>query len=232
MNKLVLPELLSQEIVDEAKAFGSAMLADGLTAIGIDHGQTMESQILPVLSNMRCAGTAITVKTNDGDNFPIHLALYQCQPGYVMCIDGNGYTERALMGDVMLGIADAIGLHGVVIDGAIRDRNALEELGFPVYAKAYNQNSPYKKDEGQLNEVIDCGGVKVNPGDLVVGDGDGVVVVPRDKIEAVFSEARKKEVYEVERQSTMKSYKAKRENNEQDLPNLAPQWVLDMISKE
>ncbi len=225
------PELIDQEIVDEALKFGTAMLADGLTASGIDKDQVLHSSIMPVLSTMKFAGTAITVATTEGDNFPIHLALYQSKPGYVMCIDGKGYTERALMGDVMLGIADAIGLNGVVIDGAIRDRNGLEELGFPVFARAYNQNSPYKKDHGSINEIIKCGGVTVRPGDLVVGDGDGVVVVPVEKIEEVLVASRKKDEYEIERQSSMKKYKEMRLSKEDNLPNLAPKWVLDMISK-
>lgn len=231
MNNKKFPELISEELVDEALQFGSAMLADGLTAIGINDGQVMDYDILPVKSEMKFAGTAITVETTEGNNFPIHLALYQSIPGYVMCIDGKGYTKRALMGDVMLGIADAIGLNGVVIDGCIRDRNGLEELDFPVFSKGYNQNSPYKTDDGSFNEEITCGGVKIVPGDLVVGDGDGVVVVPRNKIEKVLEQSRIKDLYEVERQETMKSYKEKRLRGEKDLPNLAPKWVLDMISK-
>lgn len=232
MAKIILPKLINREIIEKAKSLGSAMLADGMTKIGIKEGQVMNSSILPVLSSMRFAGTALTVDTNEGDNFPIHLALYQSQPGYVMCVDGKGYTERALMGDIMIGIADAIGLEAVVIDGAIRDRNGLEKLEFPVFAKAYNQNSPYKKEEGKINETITCGGVEVHPGDLVVGDGDGVVVVPLEKIEEVLKASYEKLSYENERHETMENYKKLRLNGDNNLPNLAPQWVLDMISKE
>ena len=109
-----------------------------------------------------------------------------------------------------------------------RDGNI--ELGFPVYSRGFMPRGPIKKEEGNINTEIMCGGVKVAPGDLVVGDSDGVCVIPKEYIETVLAEAEKKQAYEDNREKTIAAYrKAKAEGTE--LPQLAPQWVLDMLNQ-
>ena len=115
-------------------------------------------------------GTACTVDTEDGDNFPVHVAIYQGKPGYVLVVAGKGYTERAYMGDLMGSAADAIGLAGIVVDGYVRDKTGLAALDIPIYAKGFMQRSPLKKGPGEINTIVTCAGVKVAPGDRVVGD--------------------------------------------------------------
>ncbi|MBS5062688.1 MAG: RraA family protein [Hungatella hathewayi] len=226
--------LLPADVIARAERLNVPLLLDGLKAakIEIPGGGCMAMEIMPVERGMKVVGTAMTVETDNGDNFPIHVASYSVkEDGYVMVIDGKGYTGRAYFGDLIMGACQAAGFKGMVIDGCTRDRDGNVELGFPVYSRGFMPRGPIKKDEGNINTPIMCGGVKVEPGDLVVGDSDGVCVIPREHIETVLSEAEKKLAYEENREKTIAAYReAKAEGRE--LPQLAPQWVLDMLQAE
>lgn len=224
--------LVSKELLDRAKKLNVPLLLDGLKAAKIDipNGGCMDMHIGPVERGMTVVGTALTVETSDGDNFPIHVASYSfAAEGYVMVIDGKGYEGRAYFGDLIMGACQAVGFEGMVIDGCTRDRDGNVDLGFPVYSRGFMPRGPIKKNEGSINTPILCGGVRVCPGDLVVGDSDGVCVIPVEHIEAVLAEAEKKLAYENKRNETIAAYRrAKREGIE--LPQLAPQWVMDMMN--
>jgi 4-hydroxy-4-methyl-2-oxoglutarate aldolase len=222
------PELLSHEIIERASKLSSSLLCDGMIGLGIPFDGAMQSEIMPVDISMKVVGTACTVNTDSGDNFPIHLALYTTKPDYVMVIDGKGHKDHPYFGDLMMSTAKAVGLKGMIVDGYVRDREGAIELGLPIFAKGFIQRGPVKMNPGEVNYPIVCGGVAVNPGDLVVGDADGVTVVPRDKIEQVLDKAEKKLTYEIERRKTIALYEEKRLKGE-DLFNLAPQWVLDRL---
>jgi regulator of RNase E activity RraA len=112
-----LPELLSEDIIKRVSALSTAQLCDGMEGLGIVRNGCMDGAVMPIESSMRMVGTACTVETEDGDNFPIHVAIYQGKPGYVLVVDGKGYTERTYMGDLMTSAAKAIGFNGMVIDG-------------------------------------------------------------------------------------------------------------------
>ena len=225
--------LLPDEIIARAEKLNVPLLLDGLKAAKIDipNGGCMDASVMPVERGMQVVGTAMTVESCDGDNFPIHVASYSVkEDGYVMVIDGKGYMGRAYFGDLIMGACQAAGFKGMVIDGCTRDRDGNIELDFPVYSKGFMPRGPIKKDEGNINTPILCAGVKVEPGDLVVGDSDGVCVIPKEYIETVLAEAEKKQIYEEKRVETIAAYKkAKAEGGE--LPQLAPQWVLDMLEE-
>ena len=225
--------LLPAEIIERAKNLGVALLLDGVKAakLPVKNDGCMCAAINPVDRGMTVAGTAMTVETGNGDNFPIHVASYSVkEDGYVMVIDGKGYDGRAYFGDLIMGACQAAGFAGMVIDGFTRDRDGNIELGFPVYSRGFMPRGPIKKDEGNINTVIECGGVTVAPGDLVMGDCDGVCVIPREHIVTVLEEAEKKKAYEIKRRETIEAYRrAKAEGGE--LPQLAPQWVLDMLNQ-
>jgi RraA family protein len=159
---------------------------------------------------MRFAGPAITVEVRPGDNLMIHAAMAIAQPGDVLVIDGKGDLNSALMGEIMSQQCVALGVVGVVIDGAVRDSEAIRELGLPMYAAGLNPNGPTKFVPGRLNHPISIGGVSVNPGDLVVGDADGVTVIERDKAAAMLPLAAEKVAAETKRIADIKSRKALR----------------------
>lgn len=222
--------LLSEDIVARAKKLNVSLLLDGVKAAKIDipNGGCMDAEVMPIARGMKVVGTALTVETSDGDNFPIHVATYSFKAeGYVMVIDGKGYKDRAYFGDLIEGAAQAVGFEGMVIDGYTRDIDGNIELNFPVYSKGLMPRGPIKRNEGNINTPITCAGVKVEPGDLVMGDSNGVCVIPKQYIETVLEEAEKKAVYEENRDKTIAAYREAKKNGT-PLPQLAPQWVIDM----
>ena len=114
-----LPERIPQELIDRASKLSPSQLCDGMIGMGIIRNGCMDADIMPVRKDSVMIGTACTVATENGDNFPIHLAIYQSKPGYVLVVDGKGYRESPYMGDLMGSAADAIGLNGIVIDTAM-----------------------------------------------------------------------------------------------------------------
>lgn len=189
----VLPDVIREiervpaQIVQQAAEFASSILADVAGRRGALHGR-----IQPLSPSMRFAGTAITVELRPGDNLMIHAAMAVAQPGDVIVVDGKGDLSSALMGEIMSQQCVALGIAAVVIDGAVRDSEAIRELGFPMYAAGLNPNGPTKSVSGRLNHPISIGGVTVHPGDLVVGDADGVTVVERAKAAAMIPLAHEK----------------------------------------
>lgn len=136
------------------------------------------SRIHPVDPESRVYGPALTVSVPPGDNLAIHLALTLGRPGDVLVVDGEGYTERALMGGIMCTQAKATGFAGVIVDGAIRDQLELRKLGLPVFAAASHPAGPTKKGDGAVLQPVVCAGAPVMPGDWIFGDADGVSVLP------------------------------------------------------
>jgi regulator of RNase E activity RraA len=144
------------------------------------------------------AGRALTVKTRAGDNQFIHRALEVVRVGDVIVVDGEGYEDRALIGEIMTSIASARGAAGFVIDGAIRDSGAIGRLEFPCFARSAVHRGPYKDGPGAINVPVSIGGMIVNPGDIVVGDEDGLVAFPVDGAAELLAAVRAQETREVE----------------------------------
>jgi len=142
----------------------------------------------PVKQTM--AGTAVTARSRGGDNLTYLRALEFCRPGDVLVIDGGGDLLNAAVGGILSFYAASIGLHGVVVDGAIRDVAEIREREFPVYARGVTHRGPYKDGPGEINVTISIGGMVVNPGDIIVGDQDGLLAIPQDGVEALIDKAR------------------------------------------
>lgn len=138
------------------------------------------------------AGTAITVHCSEGDNTLLHRAMDLAQPGDVIVVNDGGCISRSLCGEMMFNYAKSKGIAGFVLDGSIRDADSLDALGFPVYAKSITPQGPWKKGSGEINVPIACCGQVVFPGDIIVGDPDGVVVVHPACAEEVLDKAREK----------------------------------------
>jgi 4-hydroxy-4-methyl-2-oxoglutarate aldolase len=169
-------ERVDPEVVARAGNFAASILADVAGRRG-----ALDGRIAALSPGMRLAGPAVTVEVRAGDNLMIHAAMALAKPGDVLVIDGKGDRSCALMGSIMINACRKLGLAGVVIDAAVRDTEELRHLGFPVYAVGANPNGPTKFVPGRINWPISCGGVAVRPGDLVVADADGVVVIEREK---------------------------------------------------
>ncbi len=202
-------ERVDPAVVAEAAQYPSSILADVAGRRG-----ALSGRIAPLAPSMRFAGPAITVEVRPGDNLMIHAAMAIAQPGDVIVVDGKGDLSSALMGEIMSQQCVALGVVAVVIDGAVRDSEAIRELGFPMFAAGLNPNGPTKSVSGRLNHPISIGGVSVSPGDLVVGDADGVTVIERSKAAAMLPLAADKVAAETKRIADIKSRKA-----------LTPAWL-------
>ena len=136
------------------------------------------------------AGTAVTARSRCGDNLTYLRALEFCRPGDVLVIDAGGDLNNAGVGGILSFYAASIGIVGVVIDGALRDVAEIRERDFPVYARGVTHRGPYKDGPGEINVPISVGGMVVNPGDVVVGDQDGLLAIPPPGIEQLIERAR------------------------------------------
>jgi 4-hydroxy-4-methyl-2-oxoglutarate aldolase len=180
-------ERVSADIVRQAAQFQPAILADVAGRRGALHGR-----ITALRPRMKLAGPALTVDVRPGDNLMIHAAMALAKPGDVLVIDGKGDQTAALMGTIMMNACRQLGIAGVVIDGAVRDSLEIAEMDFPVFSVGTNPNGPTKQVSGRIGHPVTVGGVTVHPGDFVIGDADGVVVVERDKIASLLPLAAKK----------------------------------------
>jgi regulator of RNase E activity RraA len=178
---------VSPELVQQAGAYQAAILADVNGRRGALHGR-----IAALRPSMKVAGTAFTVEVRPGDNLMIHAAMSLAKPGDVLVIDGKGDQTAALMGTIMMTACRQLGIAGVVVDAAVRDSLEIEEMGFPVFSVGTNPNGPTKQVAGRIGHPVSVGGVTVHPGDLVVGDADGVVVIERARVAALIPLADKK----------------------------------------
>lgn len=166
----------------------------GMSTANID--DTMErmaaiaSEIVPI-GKGQLLGTAFTIRMPAGDNLMLHAAMDIAKPGDVLVIDAGGYENRAIFGELMATYCRSRGICGIVCDGAVRDRAQLSALeNFPVYARATSPNGPYKNGPGEINVPISIGGVWVSPGDIVVGDSDGVLILHPQDAEQIAAATR------------------------------------------
>ena len=180
-------ERVPADVVKQAAQYQAAILADVAGRRGTLHGRIRALSPL-----MKCAGPALTVEVRAGDNLMIHAAIALARPGDVIVVDGKGDQTCALMGAIMMNQCKALGIAGVVVDAAVRDSLEICELGFPVFSVGTNPNGPTKFVPGRINHPISVGGLAVSPGDLVVADADGVVVVEREKAAAMLPRAARK----------------------------------------
>jgi regulator of RNase E activity RraA len=184
-------ERVPAEVVAKAKEFQAAILADVAGRRGTLHGR-----IRALDPSMKIAGPAFTVEVRPGDNLMIHAAIALAKPGDVIVVDGKGDQTCALMGTIMMNQCKAAGIAGVILDAAVRDSLEIREMGYPVFSVGTNPNGPTKFVPGRINHPICAGGIAISPGDLIVADADGVVVLEREKAAAMLPLAAKKEADE------------------------------------
>jgi len=160
----------------------------------------MHPGIKPLKEEYRFAGRALTVVSAPGDNLAVLKAIRQAKPGDVLVIDLKGDVYRAAAGDFVVGMSKTLGVAAWVVDGVIRDILGVKALNIPVFCRGITQAAGGKAGLGEVNVPVSCGGVAVHPGDIVVGDADGVVVVPRASAEFVLAKARQKLAQDEERE--------------------------------
>jgi len=177
-------ERISNKALMKYKHLPVANIGDSMNRMA-----ALDSKIFP-LNEKRLFGTAFTVKVPEGDNLMFHKAMDLAQEGDIILIDAGGNTNRAILGELMAHYCQSRGIKGIVVDGCVRDKHILRELEIPVYAKGISPNGPYKNGPGEINTPISIGGKVVNPGDIVIGDADGLVVIDKDDALSVLEAAQ------------------------------------------
>lgn len=148
--------------------------------------------IRPLSPGMRVCGPAVTVALHGADNLLVHVALALSQPEDVLVVDARGIADAAAWDDVLTAAAQVRAIGGLVLDGAVRTASVIRAVGFPVFSRGTTPNAmPAVAPTGAVNVAVTCGGMSVCPGDIVVGDDDGVTVIPRTEAEAVLERARR-----------------------------------------
>jgi 4-hydroxy-4-methyl-2-oxoglutarate aldolase len=187
----------SPEVVEKFRNAPTSFIVDALGGRG-----ALDWRIKPIGKIMPFAGVAFTCNCGPADNLALCAAVAKCQPGDVIVAAANGFTASSVVGDLLLGIAKNRGAVAFVTDGLVRDQNDIEGLDFPCYAMGATPNSPARNGPGEVGLPIQCGGLSILSGDIVVGDRDGVVIVPYKLIDqtlANLADVRKAEAAMLEK---------------------------------
>ncbi len=188
-----------RRLVEAAALFPTTVIGDAMHRLG-----PLSGTIGPMWPGARLTGTACTVWVRSGDNARIHQAISAAEPGDVLVVNGHGSVAHALFGELMALDARRHGVVGLVVDGAVRDVDAMAALGFPVFAAGVCPAGPTKEGTGEIGYPVAVGGVVVAPGDLVVADADGVVVVPKADAAEVLAAAGTKQEWEQEQRAALR----------------------------
>jgi regulator of RNase E activity RraA len=177
-------EQIAPEVVAALREIPAAILSDNLG--GLVGTANIRGYHRP---EARMAGTAVTVRVRPGDNLVLHRALDYVRPGDVLLVDCNAHVGQAVTGKIMCRYLETIGAAGIVIDGSIRGAREISERAFPVFARGTTPRGPYKSGPGEINVPIVIDGMAVSPGDIVVGDEDGVVAFSKCGVEDLIARA-------------------------------------------
>ena len=200
----------ARELIEGFAGLPAANIADMMNRVFC-----LDAKIRPMNSAPLC-GPAFTISTRPGDNLLLHKALDMAQPGDILVVAAQGDLSNSIMGELMALWSIKRGLGGFIFDGAIRDIGSLKKLEIPIYASGITPAGPYKDGPGEINFAVSCGGVVVNPGDILVGDEDGIVVIKPEDAPELLKKAQAKQLAE---QKTM-----------EEIENMA--WDRTWVDKE
>lgn len=207
-------ERAPKHLVEQFAEYPTGNIVDAMGRFG-----AMDPGVKPVGPRMKFAGSALTVRIRACDNLVIYKALELAQPGDAIVIATNNFQGAATWGDLTSMIAKAKGVAAMVTDGMVRDVDGICHVGVPVFARGTTPNSPFKDGQGEVNFTVSCGGVTVRPGDILVGDSDGVVVIPREEWDEVLKGVAK--ILEKENQTVANIQAGK----------VIPDWVAKTLAE-
>jgi 4-hydroxy-4-methyl-2-oxoglutarate aldolase len=170
------------------KPFADVGVSDVLEGLEMD--TLLDPAIRPVWDGAQIIGPALTVLNTSGDTLMMHYAVELSQPGDVLVLVSDQPNPSAVWGKMVTVVARARNLAGVIVDGNVRDSAFIREVKFPVWARAYSPRGSTRKGPGSINVPVSCGGVIINPGDLIMADDDGIIVIPQSKMDAALSAAQ------------------------------------------
>lgn len=181
-------KLPDKELIEEFKKIPASNTGD---VMGRNSAMNPRIKLVSSPKAQMMCGPALTVKCRAGDNLALHAALNICQEGDVLVVSNEEDDTRALIGEVMMAyLYEVKKVAGIILDGPIRDIDEIGHWDFPVYCTGTTPGGPYKEGPGEVNVPISCGGISVNPGDIILADPDGVVVIPKNDAEIILEDAK------------------------------------------
>lgn len=190
VNELPLP--LTPDEHFRLSKLTTSNLCDALDKLKVPRGGCLDAGIKPLAPTMQFVGAALTVYAPAGNSLPVQYAMQLAQSGYALCVATDGYMDGPYIGDLIALIGQKMGLTGIVIDGYARDAQEIAAADFPLFCRGTMPRKPNKADDGEINGTINCAQVHINPGDIIMGDIDGVVAIPRQLLAEVLAAAEKK----------------------------------------
>lgn len=188
----------NQQLLETLRQLGAATVYEAQGAKG-----ALDSGMKPIDPTVRLAGPAFTVDCRPADNLMLHYAVQKARPGDVLVVDAKGFMEAGPWGDVLTIQAMKVGIAGLVINGCVRDANLIIELGFPVFCRGLSIKGTAKNQPGRVNVPVSIGDVLIHPGDIIVGDRDGLAVVPQGEVESVIAASLAREEKEAKQREAI-----------------------------
>jgi 4-hydroxy-4-methyl-2-oxoglutarate aldolase len=192
--------MITQEKLVQLRDLGTATIYEAQGAKG-----ALDSGMKPIDPTVRMAGPALTVDARPADNLILHYAVLKAKPGDILVIDAKAFMEAGPWGDVLTLQAMKLGIAGLVVNGCVRDANLIIDLGFPVFCRGLSIKGTGKNQPGKVNVPITIGDVVIRPGDIVVGDRDGLVVVAQDEVDMAIASSIAREEKEVKQRQAIEA---------------------------
>jgi 4-hydroxy-4-methyl-2-oxoglutarate aldolase len=192
--------MISSEKIAQLRDLGTATVYEAQGAKG-----ALDSGMKPIDPTVRLAGPALTVDARPADNLILHHAVLKAKPGDVLVVDAKGFMEAGPWGDVLTLQAMKLGIAGLVISGCVRDANLIIDLGFPVFCRGLSIKGTGKNQPGKVNVPICIGDAVIRPGDIIVGDRDGLVVVAQDEVDMAIANSIAREDKEVQQRKAIEA---------------------------